>query len=174
MRGSVRIDAEPRGGLIITSRTYNLGPNGTFGQGIAAVDREEALTSGGGTLRLIALTNSPRYRTNVGITELLGEPATVGITLYDQFGGEVLGFRRVTVPAFGHFQENVFESMGLGGSAVFAATAVIQVSDGAGGVTAYASTVDNTTGDATTMSPPVRVALGEPIETQGNDEGPLP
>jgi hypothetical protein len=159
-RGSLRIDADPIGGLVVTSRTYNAGSEGTYGQGVPGVAADDALVAGGGVVRLIALSNTERYRTNIGITEMLGQAVRVGVTLRDRSGEEVLGYREVQIPGFGQHQANLFEAMGLGGSNVFAATAVVQVVGGSGGVTVYASMVDNRTGDGTTLPPPERLRTG--------------
>jgi len=159
-RGSLTIVPEPVGGLAITSRTYNNGPQGTFGQGMAGAPSSTALAAGSQLLRLIALQNTDRYRTNLGLTEIAGEDVVVGVTLLDK-DGELLGYNEIEVAAHGQFQANVFDSMGLGTSNVVAATAIIQVMSGEGSVMTYGSTVDNRTGDGTTLPPPTRVEEGD-------------
>ena len=51
--------------------------------------------------------------------------------------------------------------MGLADSHTFAATAYIQVKEGDGAIIAYASTVDNSSGDATTLPPPESIPSGD-------------
>jgi hypothetical protein len=158
-RGSLHLETSPPGGLVVASRTYNSGSGGTFGQGIDAVERDRAIAAGGDTLRLIALHNTARYRTNLGITELQGEGARVAVTVSDAAGTEVLGYRELQVPAWGQLQINVFAAIGRS-DVHYAATATLQVLSGGGAITAYASMVDSATGDATTLPPPHRVAPG--------------
>jgi hypothetical protein len=152
---------DPVGGLVVASRTYNAGPDGTYGQGLPAVTADDVLGAGSELLSLIALNNTPRYRTNLGIAEVAGQGARVGVQLLDASGSEVLGYRELELAPHQQFQTNIFASMGLGNSDVVAASALIQVISGEGQITAYASSVDNATGDGTTLPPPVRVeALG--------------
>ncbi len=172
-RGVLKVAGEPVGGLVISSRTYNLGEHGTFGQGISAVPLARALRQGSDVLRLIALNNTARYRTNVGVSEVLGQPVRIGIVVLDQGGDTVLGYREVDVPANGQFQTNIFAAVGLGDRNLVAATAFVQVVSGDGGIVAYASTVDNQSTDATTLPPPERVGVDElALPSSGGPGGP--
>ena len=123
--------------LIITSRTYNDQPQGTYGQFVPAA-READL--GGG--RLIQLTENNDYRTNVGLASLSELEQTVALDLCDA-AGALLGQVQVPLPPLGHVQINqIFKSVG-----------VDRVKNGfikVGGtrLAAYASVVDNRTGDA--------------------------
>jgi hypothetical protein len=168
-RGSLLVESSPVGGLVVVSRTYNVGATGTYGQGTQTVTAGQGVDASGGVLRLIALHNTEQYRTNVGITEMSGQAVTVGITLYDATGSEALGYVEWGVPADGQMQMNIFEATGLGDTNVVAATAVIQVVNGSGSVTAYASMVDNTTGDGTTLPPPEQVQQTGVAVPEGGD-----
>jgi len=156
-KGSIRIDVTPPGGLVVQSRTYNLGASGTYGQGIPGYPAAESIGSNRGTISLIGLNNTKRFRTNIGVTETSGSQVTIGISIVDNEGRDLLGYREVDVPGNGLFQTNMFQAMGLGSENIFSARAYIQVVRGSGRVTAYASTVDNATGDATTLLPPLRL-----------------
>lgn len=80
--------------------------------------------------------------TNTGVT-----PASVTVLLYDGAGNE-LGQYSYTVNPGEWKQERAFERRGF--SDVARAQAKVQVNSGSG-VVAYASVVDNNTGDATTV-----------------------
>ncbi len=156
-RGSLRIVSDPPGGLVVQSRTYNVGAAGTFGQGVPGVAVTEGISAGRGLISLIGLNNSRAYRTNLGVTEVTGSPVRVGLALIDRTGTNVLGYREFDLGANAQFQANLFGMLGLDGVDTFAATAVMQVISGEGRVLAYASAVDNATGDATTILPPERI-----------------
>jgi hypothetical protein len=155
--GSLRIDSVPPGGIVVQSRTYNAGSGGgTFGQGIPGRPALSSIAAGGRG-NLIGLESSPSFRTNIGITEVGGGNVRVGVALLDRSGRNVLGYREIDLAAGGNFQANFFRLMGLDRSPIYAAEAVVTVVRGEGRVQIYASTVDNATGDGTTILPPDRV-----------------
>ncbi len=148
-------------GLLATSRTYNTGGStGTYGQYIGMVPAASAIASGSGPLVMTQLADGPTYRTNLGFSELTGHPADVRITLHAGASGAVLGTPAVyTVPAFSNQQVNGLFAA-LGAPASDNAYATLEVVGGSGRVTAYASVVDNRTGDAIAI-PGARAASAE-------------
>lgn len=158
-RGSLRIDVDPAGGVAVQSRTYNRGGGGTYGQGIPGIPAAASIGAGPALLTLVGLENSRRYRANIGVTEVTGQAARVGIALVNAGGDQLLGYREVDLPAGGQFQKNLFGMMGLGEDSIFSAQAIVRVVSGGGRIQAYASSVDNNTGDATTVLPPSRVEI---------------
>ena len=133
-------------GIMATSRTYNLAENGTYGQFIPAEAGSEGL-SAGDTAYLPHLSGTASFRSNVGFTEMAGAPLTVQGSLFDVFG-RLLGQGTWTVPAWGHLQvNNIFTALSAPGEAYFAYLQLDGL-DGAGTLAAYASVVDNLTGDA--------------------------
>ena len=97
--------------LIITSRTYNLGPEGSFGQSIPAMPTE-AVTAGA-TYRLLGLSGTGGRRTNVGWLTLSEDAVPVMVRLYSS-QGELLAERTFSRP-FGLWQNQVelFSSLGV-------------------------------------------------------------
>jgi hypothetical protein len=128
----------------VGSRTSTAADGGTYGQGIPGVDagvefrqRREAV--------LQQLTENEIFRTNVGIVSLDGEAFTCEVE-FSSAEGYVLGSLPVEVPPFGAVQLNAALA-GLGAGPVADAFARVTTSDPAR-FTAYASVVDNLSGDA--------------------------
>ena len=98
-------------GLVVTSRTYNLAPGGTYGQFIPGVSTRRALQPGE-TGHLVGLAKSDDLRSNLGFAGVSTTPATVSVTLVDRDGRE-LGFGTFALPPFGQHQVNdVFAAVG--------------------------------------------------------------
>ncbi len=140
-------------GAIVGSRTYNLrADGGTLGQaipGLAAGD----LIGPGETGVLTKLESSVRFRCNMGFTEFSGVDTEVTVKLFDMssLAQRQLGQATFTVPAFGNIQINrVFEEFAPPGD-YREALAYVQVKPGGGSIYAYASNVDNLSGDAETI-----------------------
>ena len=150
------------GRVIATSRTFNLLSDGntlglpggsTFGQYIPALPVGQS-THTGEEARLIQLSHSSSsdggFRTNLGIVNTSPFDLDADIELYDA-GGALLGIVPVTLGAYGYRQVNQ----------VFASVTSRDVSDGFAVVRsttpdstffAYASVVDNLTGDPIAIS----------------------
>ncbi|MEW5878748.1 MAG: hypothetical protein AB1751_11865 [Acidobacteriota bacterium] len=141
--------------LRVTSRTYNQGSSGTYGQAIAAYMPGEGL-SAGESAWLPQLMENASYRCNIGVTNTGAAPASVTAFLYDGSGNE-LGQYSYTLNPGEWKQERAFERRGL--TDLSRAYAKVQVNSGSG-VIAYASIVDNTTGDATTIAMMPEVGCG--------------
>jgi len=130
--------------IVATSRTYNQVTAGTYGQAIPARTTADAATDGE-VANLIQLYQNTAYRTNIGLLNLGGEAVTARIDLYDS-DGTLLGTRSFNLPPFGHHQENrIFTSVTA--LKVGNGRAEVRFTGGAG--IAYASVVDNRTGDPT-------------------------
>jgi uncharacterized repeat protein (TIGR01451 family) len=140
--GSLHVTTASNSPLVVTSRTFDQTTNGTLGQFITAVTPADAVGAGDRSLQVLQTEDSPRYRTNVGIVEVSGKPATAEITV-------VLADSKVspklTVPlaAFEARQIPVLSSLGLGN--VYNARISVKVTDGSGKITAYGSVLDMTT-----------------------------
>jgi hypothetical protein len=132
--------------LLITSRTYNTAASGTFGQGIAGGARESAVAPGGAA-RLIGLAGNTEFRTNIGLASIADVATTVTVELNDEDGVE-LATRDEVLPAHGWRQLNrIFDLEHLG--EVDSAYAVVRNTSTEGHLFAYASVVDERTGDPT-------------------------
>jgi outer membrane protein assembly factor BamB len=126
------------------SRTYNNDPQGTYGQDMPGLRTQEHRIAGGDRGELVGLEESASFRTNLGLASTSTESTTVTVELYSH-AGVLLGTLVRTL------QPRSMEQV----SAPFAPYG--EVRDGRArvtsdhGVVAYASVVDNATGDATTV-----------------------
>ncbi len=128
--------------LIVTSRTYTAAASaGTYGQSIPAVATDGAAIIGGvdtpGTIA--GLRNDADFRTNIGLSEVAGGSGVVRVTYFDASGVQV-GQTDLAVLPFLHTQMPV--------PIAAAARARLYVLSGEARPVAYASVVDNHTGDA--------------------------
>ena len=149
--GSLHVFAQS--GLVVNSRTYNVLPDdSTVGQAIPGLATGDMARPGEVWL-LDSLKQTQDFRCNLGFAEYEGSDTEVTVVLFDTSGAALiyLASKKYQVPAFGQFQVNkVFQDMGLSGQ-FREAIAYISVASEAGAVYAYASIVDNSKGDATTV-----------------------
>jgi hypothetical protein len=145
--GALRIVVES-GRVMASSRTYNDSPAGTFGQLIPAVTPESFL-DGRGPARLVQLSSSTTpafgFRTNIGFVNTRALPIAFEIELY-RADGELLGTLAQVLEPYGSRQLNdVFNLVGAG--QVADGYAVIRCDSRVARYLAYASVIDNQTGD---------------------------
>ena len=137
-------------------RTYNLQPSGwTYGQGYDGIASTDALQAGG-TAWLPQLAQSGvagqagTSRVNIGITNTGSAAASVTLTLYDGNGTQVwTDTRTYAAGQFYQYQEPY--RTGAGRTDIAAGYATITVNSGSG-IIAYASDIDNGSGDPTTVN----------------------
>lgn len=144
--GAIAISTPQDAALTVTARTYNQTSNGTYGQYIPGVTPAESVGLGDRALQLLQLEQSSRFRTNVGIVETTGQPATVEmrVTIPDSITTPI-----VTIPLTGsEFRQISLADFGITG-AVYNARVSVKVVDGSGRVTAYGSAIDSITQDPT-------------------------
>jgi hypothetical protein len=145
--GSVEVSSDEP--VLVTARTYNQGVSGTFGQYLPGADDGQALASGQlGVLPHIK--NTGDFRTNVGFVNLGSSPCTVRVRLYSasglQLGSTVT--RSVNAGEWSQISD-VYNEAGAGSSNL--GMAKVEVVSGDGPIWAYASVVDNTSNDPTTV-----------------------
>jgi uncharacterized repeat protein (TIGR01451 family) len=144
--GVVHLATTTPANLVVTGRTYNETAGGTYGQFIPAVTALHAIGSGERTLHILQVEDSVRYRTNIGVAEVTGQPATVEVQI-------VLPDSKVTPTVQFQLAANEFRQFGLirdlGLGNVYNARVTVRVIDGAGRVTAYGSVIDEQTQDPT-------------------------
>ena len=144
--GAIRIIASAS--LIIGSRTYNdQGADGTYGQSIDGLPADNAF----GNLnhpRLIQLAKNAAYRTNMGFVNTTAAPITLDVYIYAGADATFIGTWSITLSAYEQYQEsNIIQD--LTSADVDDAYAVITTLTTGGRYFAYASVVDNRTGDPT-------------------------
>jgi hypothetical protein len=142
--GAIRVVASAA--LMIGSRTYNdQGASGTYGQSIDGIQTTNAF----GVLnqpRLIQLVRNAAYRTNLGFVNVLASPLALSVHVYAGTDGAPIGSWSRTLQPYEHYQENnILQELAAG--EVEDAYAVITTSTETGRYFAYASVVDNRTGD---------------------------
>ena len=150
-----------------SSRTFTFNANGTFGQFVAAIPFSTFATkqsivnvpgvpppTGTPTISLQQISCcTGAFRTNLGIAEGAGTPATGNIKLYDDQGS-----LKATVPYSlrpGEQQQKRFQDWGL--PEISDGRVEVTVESSTGAVTAYASVLDNRTNDPLEVVP-VQVA----------------
>ena len=133
-----------------SSRTYNVTSNGTFGQYIPAVPFA-SFVGRDKLLSLQQIAQSSKYRTNLGIVEGSGNPASLIVRVFGSSGQYLTEFN-VNLRGGQHLQLNSFlREQGLDG--LTDGRVEIQVESGDGLVTAYASVLDNDTSDPLLVTP---------------------
>jgi hypothetical protein len=145
--------------LLATSRTSTGSSAGTLGQFVPGLPESAALTAGQES-RLIQLSENAGYRTNVGFASVSATPISATITLY-RASGELLGKLPVTLPPFGSAQvTKILPKIGV--ASVDDAFAVVRSDTPGAQYYAYASVVDNVSGDPLTVLP-VPASASEPL-----------
>ena len=145
--------------LLVTSRTSTGSSAGTLGQFVPGLPATAALAAGQEG-RLIQLSENASYRTNVGFASVSAAPTSVTVTLYRVNGG-LLGALPVTLPPFGSAQvTEILPEIGV--ASVDDAFAVVRSDTPGAQYVAYASVVDNVSGDPLTVLP-VRASSSQPL-----------
>ena len=151
--GALLIGSDTR--LQVTSRTYNSAASGTFGQFIDGYPIAQAVGSGE-EVRLIMLTRTADYRTNVGFANATGSELAVQVGLFGA-SGTSLGTRSLTVLPYGYLQDDdTFAKAGVASSDD--AYAVITSPTSGAKYFTYASVIDNRTNDPVCVVPVGRSA----------------
>jgi PKD repeat protein len=143
--------------LVITSRTYNQETaTRTYGQYYPALvvaypgGRGADSISGGDVGILAGLKKNTAYRTNVGMVNLSGAACTVNFTLVNASGAAIGTVQPLTADGHRWKQLNdIFQKAGVASQDV--AYARVEVQTSGCSAWAYASVIDQATGDPTTI-----------------------
>ncbi len=143
--GMVAIATPNATSLTATARTYNKTDHGTYGQFIPGVTAAESAGVEDRALQLLQLEQSSRFRTNIGLAETSGQPATVEVRAITP---DSAASPMVTIDlAPNEFRQFSLGDFGL--SSVYNARVTVKVVGGTGRVTAYGSAIDQVTQDPT-------------------------
>ncbi len=147
-RGAVLVASDEP--LVVTSRTFTGGADGTRGQAIPglAIGEEAAPVDGG---VLLGLADDSAARTNVGVANPTASTARVVLRFT---GGDdtPLGARTIDLAPFSWRQlDGLLRE--VAGAPVALASATVEVVAGDPGLAVYASVVDNASGDAVLVLP---------------------
>ncbi len=134
--------------LYLTSRTFNQGDDGTYGQYLPALTAVDGLTGSdrGYLLNLKGLG----FRSNVGFVNLGGGACTVRVSLFEA-GGQSLGNPVDIFVASGEWVQKTDVFAIASAQPRDLAYASITIVSGNGSIWAFASVIDSETGDATTI-----------------------
>ena len=157
--GALRLSAV-EGEILATSRTYNNDPNGTYGQYIPAFEAEAAAEHGYEYV-LMQLSSSASYRTNVGFVNTTDATMELEIDLYTA-SAVLLGSVPATLRPYEMRQiPNIFTQ--VTSQAVDDGYAIVRTSTQGGRYFAYASVVDNLSGDAIFIPAQLEGPIGTPL-----------
>lgn len=150
----VRTLGTPNSGTVVTSRMYSVATAGTYGQFVPAVPIDRVATAAAAPLLLSHIGQSAAQRMNVGIVESLGF-ATTGHLRAFSASGQLLKDVPFTLQPFEHRQINSFlarNGVTLTNGHIEVAVDAAPAGTTSGGVTAYASMLDNATNDASVVA----------------------
>jgi PKD repeat protein len=143
--GAIRVASDRP--LCVASRTFNQGAEGTFGGFLPAVTAPGGLSPGRVGV-LPQLTRNVLYRTNVGVANLGTAAVSATVRLFSGSGAATGTPIVVSVPPRGLSQ--VVDPFGVSGAGDRdVAFATVEVTTPGGLAWAYASVIDNRTGDPT-------------------------
>lgn len=142
--GSAALQVFSSEALTVTSRTYNQGSVGTFGQSLDGVNATGGLEAGESVV-LMQLREDDIARSNIGLHNQWRRPARVEVALFDGDGSLVTGHTR-EIPAQQSVQLNRPFKILADRDDVESGYAVVTVLSGQD-VYAYGSVIDNATGD---------------------------
>lgn len=155
---SGKIDSHARAAFatVGSSRTYAKTSEGTFGQFIPALPFGRFIGQGGvspssGVLSLQQVSESVDFRTNLGLVEASGQPATVRISVFANSGGAPIAEFTETLLAHEHRQMNQY--LAAKGITLPDGRIEVRVLSDTGRVSAYASVIDNVTSDPLLVEP---------------------
>ncbi|HEX7833270.1 MAG TPA: hypothetical protein VF787_26675, partial [Thermoanaerobaculia bacterium] len=148
--GSIVVSTQFPSALVATGRTYtNVDGGGTYGQFIPGIRPEEGTGRTEPAIQVLQLEQSDRFRSNLGLAELTGNPTTVRVSL-------TLPDSKVTPSVNVDLAPNEFRQLGrvieslLGaGTQTYNSRITVEVLSGTGRVTAYGSVIDNESKDPT-------------------------
>ena len=145
--GQIVITTPANTTLMTTARTYNQTSNGTYGQYIPGVTPAESVGANDRALQILQLETSPRIRSNIGLSETSGYPATVEVSVIQS---DSIATPFVQIPlAANEFRQISLADFFEPGAAVYNARVTVKVISGIGRVTAYGSAIDVITQDPT-------------------------
>ena len=136
--------------LVVSSRTYNQSTSGTFGQGFDGIEEGSGIQQGSMVV-LPQLKQNSAFRTNIGVLNM-GESILVAkVSLFDRLGLDTGNFNIIVNPGTTVLDTQSFKNR-FGREDIVGGFAKVEILIGSDGW-AFASVVDNTTSDPTTVVP---------------------
>lgn len=145
--GSILVTTPNDSRLVATARTYNLTSNGTYGQFIPGLAPGDGVGLNERAAQILQVEESDRFRTNLGIVELTGNPVTVEISAFVP-DSKVTAKTQITLGP-NEFRQigGILHQLGLG--TTYNARIAMRVVGGTGRISGYGSLIDNRTQDPT-------------------------
>jgi len=137
---------------VVSSRTYNAAAVGTLGQFIPAVPLASFISKAPGANSILALQQIAQndvYRTNLGMVEATGKPASVLVNVFNGAGSNILS---LPFTLAGGEQRQLNSFLADKGVTLTNGHIEVQAVSGEGKVTAYASVVDSRSTDPLLVS----------------------
>jgi uncharacterized repeat protein (TIGR01451 family) len=145
--GALHVSTADPARLVITARTYNETGQGAYGQFIAAVTPEEAVSVGSRPLQILQVEESAQYRSNVGFAEVSGNAVTLEVSVFRPNDKAPTLLEVKLGPNEFRQIASLLSTVGLADT--FNARISVRAVDGEGRATAYLSLIDMKTGDPT-------------------------
>ncbi|MCK5378018.1 MAG: hypothetical protein KAJ78_01390 [Acidobacteria bacterium] len=141
---------------VVSTRTYNLGDNGaTFGQGIPGIPLDTGQASPSVVIPMVHSAPN-RFRTNLGIVQTSAGDLLTRVTIRAPSGAVVAAKTYAQTTAFNQIND-IFSDMGVSGLSIEGGWIEVELVGGSpSNWTAYASVVDDQTGDPTYVAAVVR------------------
>jgi len=143
--GAVKIESDQP--IMVASRTYNTVGSSTYGQFLDAFTPADGLGTGQKAI-LTHLQEWSAFRTNIGLVNLSDAPASVTVSCFAYTGTSLGQFSVNMAPGQWYQDQQPFAKRF--GQTNTTGYAVVSVTSG-GGIIAYASVIDNVSGDPTTI-----------------------
>lgn len=145
--GAIVVTTPGNSKLVATARTYNQTAAGTYGQFVPGVTVSDGVGVKDRALQVLQAESSDRFRTNLGIVEITGQPVTVQVTAYTPDS-------KISVSADWNLGPNEFIQINnilgrLNIPSAYNARISMKVVAGDGKISGYASLIDNRTQDPT-------------------------
>ncbi len=146
--GALHIETASTSSLVTTGETFDsTNAAGKFGQFIPGITPDQAVGTSDRALQVLQVEDSTQFRTNLGLAEMSGKPATVQVQLIIP-NSLVAPVTTVQLGA-NEFKQLNGVARSLAGKDVYNGRLSVKVLSGDGKITAYGSVVDNKTLDAT-------------------------
>src|SRR5205085_3531888 len=139
---------------VASSRTYNVASSGTLGQFIPAIPFGAFVGKATGNaaatiLSLQQIAQSAAYRTNFGVIEGAGQPATVQLSVFDDAGKNL---KDITLNLAAFEQRALNSLLAQNNITLTDGRIEVKVTGGNGKISTFASVVDNLTNDPLLVS----------------------
>ena len=152
--GAIVATTQSNSSLVLTARTYSIAPDGgTFGQFIPGVTPAEGIGTADRPFQITQLEQSAAFRSNVGVVEVSGQPATVRLFLVNPNSAAAPTIDVALGPNQFVQLGNIFSQAFGASNSVYNGRVSAQVISGTGRISAYGSLIDNRSNDPAFIPP---------------------